>query len=221
MTMLLIAAIAFVGTHFLMSHPLRSAMVSALGEKGFLGVYSLVSIATLAWMVIAYRAVPYGPGAWDAGDGLWALASLLMWIGSVLFTGSLMGNPAFPAPGANAAAARRPKGVFRITRHPMMWSFTLWGVVHILIAPRPENFVLCGAIILLALVGAALQDGKKKRLMGDAWASWVTRTSFVPFGHGLAMPRPSALIGGSLLWLLATYAHGWFGIGGAGIFRWV
>lgn len=39
--MLLIAATAFVGTHFLMSHPLRAPLVSRLGEKGFLGLYSL------------------------------------------------------------------------------------------------------------------------------------------------------------------------------------
>ena len=37
--------LAFVGTHFLMSHPLRSPMVSALGERGFAGVYSLVVAA--------------------------------------------------------------------------------------------------------------------------------------------------------------------------------
>lgn len=35
---------------------------------------------------------------WAAGDGLWALASALMLIGSVLFVGSLFGNPALPGP---------------------------------------------------------------------------------------------------------------------------
>ena len=33
--MLALASLAFVGTHFLMSHPLRQPMASALGEKGF------------------------------------------------------------------------------------------------------------------------------------------------------------------------------------------
>ena len=37
LTMLVLASVAFVGTHFLMSHPLRSGMVAALGEKGFAG----------------------------------------------------------------------------------------------------------------------------------------------------------------------------------------
>jgi len=45
---LIAANTAFVGTHFIMSHPLRSAMVRMLGEMGFQVAYSLVSIATLA-----------------------------------------------------------------------------------------------------------------------------------------------------------------------------
>ncbi len=221
MNMLLIAAIAFVGSHFLMSHPLRAPLVRLLGDALFLGVYSLVSLVTLVWMILAYRAVPYGLGAWDAGDGLWALATVLMWIGSVLFVGSLLGNPAFPGVGANKLADKRPHGVFAITRHPMMWGFALWGLVHILIAPREENFILCGAIIILALVGAALQDVKKKRLLGADWKRWISRTCFLPFARGFAVPGAAALIGGTLLWLAAMYGHQWFGIAGAGIFRWV
>ena len=38
-TSLLLANIAFVGSHFLMSHPLRRGLVKAFGGKGFLGVY--------------------------------------------------------------------------------------------------------------------------------------------------------------------------------------
>jgi hypothetical protein len=53
-----------------------------------------------------------------AGDALWLFASLLMWLGSILFVGSFVRNPAFPgAPGPKGA----PAGVFKLTRHPMMW----------------------------------------------------------------------------------------------------
>ena len=50
-TMLIVASTAFVGTHFLMSHPLRPAMADALGEKGFAGVYSVISLVTFGWMI--------------------------------------------------------------------------------------------------------------------------------------------------------------------------
>ena len=55
---LLVALAAFVGTHFLMSHPLRAAMARALGAAGFMGIYSLVSLATFGWAIMAFRARP-------------------------------------------------------------------------------------------------------------------------------------------------------------------
>ena len=50
---LIAASIAFVGTHFAMSHPLRAPMVGVLGAGGFMIAYSLVSAATMAWMYFA------------------------------------------------------------------------------------------------------------------------------------------------------------------------
>ena len=58
---LIAASTAFVGTHFALSHPLRAPIVNLVGENGFRGIYSLVALATLVWMVAAFRAV--GPGA--------------------------------------------------------------------------------------------------------------------------------------------------------------
>ena len=105
-----VAAVAFVGTHFLLSHPLRAPLVRALGERGFPGVYSLVAAVTLAWVAIAYRAAPETPMLWPVGDALWGLASAVMLVASVLLLGSLVGNPALP--GAPAATAE-PRGCSR------------------------------------------------------------------------------------------------------------
>lgn len=97
-----IAAAAFVGTHFLLSHPLRRPMVKAMGEKAFLGVYSLVALATLVWMVMAARAIGPETPRWVVGEGGIIAASLLMWFGAILFVGSFAGNPALPHPEAKA-----------------------------------------------------------------------------------------------------------------------
>ena len=191
--MLLAGAVGFVGSHFAMSHPLRAGLVRRLGDKGFQIAYTLVSFATLFLMVEGFQRAPVTAPFWPANDLLWAVATLLMLISAILFVGSLIGNPALPVPEAAAKriAVKDPHGVFRITRHPMMWGFALWGVAHILIAPRIDTLILCGAIITLALVGAKLQDGKKFVLMGDAWLHWQSRTSFLPFGRGFAWsPRP-------------------------------
>ena len=52
--LLVAGCVAFVGLHFMMSHPLRAGLVGRLGENGFLGVYSLVSFATLGWAIAAF-----------------------------------------------------------------------------------------------------------------------------------------------------------------------
>ena len=84
---ILAAAAAFVGTHFLLSHPLRRPIAARLGEGGFLGVYSLVAAITLGWLALAYRAAPLTAPLWDVGDGLWALASVVMLVASILLMG--------------------------------------------------------------------------------------------------------------------------------------
>src|SRR3546814_1647044 len=50
--------------------------------------------------------MPPEPPLWVVDDPLWALASLIVLFASILFMGSLIGNPALPAPGAAFAAQR-------------------------------------------------------------------------------------------------------------------
>ena len=206
---LVAAAVAFVGTHFALSHPLRAPLVRVAGEKGFQAIYSLVAFATLGWLVVAFRAASGGTALWNGFASLpWIAASVLMLAASVLLVGSFLGNPALPAPNAAAVAARGPHGVFHVTRHPMMWSFALWSASHLLVSPTPRVLVLTLAIAALALIGSHLQDRKKKVLMGHAWADWEAKTSYWPRLGGLAKAGAVPWLGGMALWLVASWAHG-------------
>ena len=206
MTPLVVALAAFVGTHFLLSHPLRAPLVARLGAGKFTILYSLVAFATLGAAVVAWRRAPVEPW-WTAPAWAWPLAAVVMLLAAILFVGSVATpNPALV--GMPAAAARAaPRGVQRITRHPMMWAFALWAVVHAGVSGTGRTVVLAAAILVLALVGAALQDGKKRVLLGAAWASHEAATSFVPFGRGVAMPGWIALGGGIVLFVVATALH--------------
>jgi uncharacterized membrane protein len=117
--------------------------------------------------------------------------------------------------------------VFAITRHPMMWSFALWGLCHAAVFPVAKSLILAAAVVFLALVGAALQDRKKERLQPDLWPVWESKTSYLPFA-AIAGGRAQlggfgshALLGGLFVWLVATWAHrpltGW----AAGIWHWL
>ena len=229
MASLTLATIAFVGTHFLMSHPLRLSLVGHLGESGFRIAYSLVSFVTLGWMILAYPSAEAVP-LWVAPAWWWAAASAIMLVASILLIGSFVRNPAFPHPGAEKQASRAATGVFAITRHPMNWSFILWALVHLSVWGSPRNLVVAGGILILALFGSIGQDRKKLRTLGESWQGWQSRTSFVPFGALLrrrvkwsaANPGWIALVGGLVFWLAVTGFHvplaspfGWFvrGIG--------
>lgn len=224
-TMVALAAGSFVATHFLLSHPLRAPLVKALGNGGFTIVYALVAFATLGWMSSAYRAAPATSPYWPVGDGLWVVATLLMLVASILLMGSLLGNPAMPGPATEAPKVAR--GVFSVTRHPMMWSFALWGVSHILVYPVAANIIVASAIITLALVGAALQDKKKQSLQAVMWRDWESRTGYWPFAAIAAGRatfggfRPHDLAGGVVIWLAATWGHIPLAGIAAGIWRWI
>ncbi|MDD3800281.1 MAG: NnrU family protein [Novosphingobium sp.] len=220
---LLAASIAFVGSHFVMSHPLRMPLAEKLGNKGFLALYSLVSLATFAWMVQAFRAA-YGIGApaWNGQtDPAWGLASLLTLLALVLFLGSLKGNPAAPDVLPARIAAATPRGVYAVTRHPMMWSFALWAVAHILVMPTPRSIILAGAMLVLALLGAHMQDRKKEILLGAAWKGWEGQTSYWPQWARLARAGWGLWTLALVLWLAITWLH-FLGAGiNAGIWRWI
>ena len=214
-TSLALATLAFVGTHLLMSHPLRPALASRLGEGGFRLIYSLIAFATLGWMIFAYRAIEPAPPLWAASQGWRYAASLIMLLASILLVGSFVRNPAFPHPGAAKQAARPAADVFAITRHPMNWSFMLWALVHVSLWGGERNLIVATGIFILALVGSLGQDRKKRALLGDSWSDWEARTSFVPFGALVAgraswraaVPSTTSLLGGLVLWLLVTWYH--------------
>jgi uncharacterized membrane protein len=152
---------------------------------------------------------------WDAtSDAAWIVASLVMWFASILLVGSFIKNPALPAsPGPKGG----PTGVFRITRHPMMWSFAIWAAVHLAVVAMPKELVLDGAILILALAGAAGQDRKKARQFGEAWHEWTAQTAFVPFTGGVAYPGTVALAGGTIFFFVVTWIHPIH----AGFWRWI
>ena len=216
---LVAASILFVGSHFLLSHPFRAPLVGRLGANGFMLIYSAVSLASFVWMIFEFGRAPKSEFLWPVGDVSWIAASALTLIAAVLFAGSFIRNPSLPGV-PNALAAQAPAGVFKATRHPMMWGFALWGLAHILVAPRVDNFIFSGSLVFLALVGSKAQEMKKRKLMGGQWTAWLRRTHFVFRPAALLNVGLGPWIAGVLIWAAATWAHPYWGVAGAGIFRW-
>lgn len=178
-----------------------------MGEKGFQGLYSVLAIASLTWAVVVFGRSPRAPLLWDGHQpAAWIVASVLTITATALFAASFDGNPALPGARVAGLSAIMPKGVFLVTRHPMMWAFALWALAHVVVAPSPRVLVLMGGMIALALGGAHLQDRKKDKLNGRDWRAWMRRTPFWP-----DLRRLPALGGywavALLAWLFVTWLH--------------
>lgn len=220
----LLAALAlFVGSHFALSHPLRDRLTAVVGKQGFPLAYSAVAALSFAGVVLAFgNANAATIPLWDGSSDLaWILASALTLVSSVLLIGSFSRNPALPSERARRSARKRPKGVFQVTRHPMMWAIAIWAIAHILISPTPRVIALALAMILLSLGGSALQDRKKVDQLGEPWEGWVNRTTFAPRLLNLPLVGPGPLAGGLALWLALTLAHMPAAGIQAGIWRWL
>lgn len=56
MTMLIVAALVFLGIHFLIAGTrVRDLIVSVTGERIYLALFSVVSIVAIVWFVINYN----------------------------------------------------------------------------------------------------------------------------------------------------------------------
>ena len=178
---LTVAALCFVGTHFVPSTPLRAKAVAALGERGYLGVYSLISFIALGWMMWAYGRAPLQP-LWEA-PGLRLAPAVVMPFALILIACAYSTrNPTAIGQAAAMKNNEPARGIIRVTRHPLMWGVILWGAVHVLVRGDLASAVFFGGFVVLAGLGTVLIDARKARTLGTDWQRFAVVTSNVPFG---------------------------------------
>ncbi len=215
---LAVATAAFVCSHLLLSSARpRGALVARLGEGGFLGLYSLVALATLAWAILAYDAVSPGPFLWIPGPGLRHLPLLVMPLSLILVVGGVATrNPSAVGMEAALQAEDPVRGVLRITRHPVQWGIMLWAAVHIVANGDGASVLFFGGFLALAALGSVHLDRRLAASHGQAWRHFATATSHLPFlamarGHQRLVPRELAVAVagglGAFVVLLALHPH--------------
>jgi len=179
---LVIAGIAFCGSHVLLSSTrLRGSLRDQLGERGFLAVYSLTSLAVFAWFVAAYSAAPtivlWPRQRWTAliPVTVMPLATIL------LVAGYSTRNPTAVGMERLARADDPAPGILSVTRHPVMWAIGLWSISHLVANGDLRSLLFFGAFAALSLGGTVLIDRKKQLALGSHWARLAEVTSNVPF----------------------------------------
>ena len=178
MEQLLLACGVFLATHFVPSTPLREPLVRALGRWGYTAFYSTVSFACIGWMVWAYGRAPVEM-LWP---GLRWLPAAVMPLSFILLAGGLFArNPTIVGAEGLMKSDDPARGMIRVTRHPIMWSFMLWAAAHILARGELKATVFFGTFLLLAAVGTFLMDRRKAAALGEDWKRFAAVTSHAPF----------------------------------------
>ena len=179
MTHLVLAAVAFLATHYIASTPLRAALVATLG-KAYLALYSLLAFATLGWMIWAFYHAPF-INLWYA-VALRPVPLFVMPIALVFMVCALATpNPTMVGREKLLKSTHPARGILRITRHPLMWGFALWGASHIAARGDAAALIFFGTFVVLALSGAWLIDRRKAATLGADWQQFAAVTSNLPF----------------------------------------
>jgi uncharacterized membrane protein len=209
--------ILFAATHLALSgRGLRPRLVARLGPRGFQALYSVVALAIFVPLVRTYYAHKnVGPYLWYFAQlpGLRALGYVLMVVAFVLVVAGLVQpSPAGMRPGAMAV-----RGIARVTRHPVLMGFGLWGVAHLVLAPvfLSDLFFFVGFPVF-AVVGCDHQDQRKRVALGEPYRAFAAATPFFPFASRrfakglLERPVPAAIgVGIVLTFVVRVWWHHW------------
>lgn len=211
---LIIAALVWIGVHIgIAGSPLRAKFTARLGEQGFRGAFAALSIVVIGCLIAAYIHTPFIV-LWTAPAWLRWLLVIVMLPAFLLFVASLLTRSP-TAVGGETALAQQPRGILRITRHPMLWSFALWAAVHVIGNGDLASLIFFGAFLVTALAGMPSIDGKIAARNPVGWERFAAATSIVPFGaiHDDRNQFVAAEIGivpvviGVLLWAVLLWAH--------------
>ena len=181
--LLTLAAGCWIGVHAgIAGSAVRRGIAGRIGDGPFRATFSLLSVAAITFLVLSYRRAGR-----DGSVPLWSAPAWLDWIlvplmaaGFVLLVGSvLVGNPT--AVGGESRLQQEPRGVLRITRHPMLWSFAIWSAVHVAGSGDLVSVLFFGAFGVTALLGMPSIDRKLQRRDPAGWSRLAARTSVLPF----------------------------------------
>lgn len=199
---------------FLLSHmipvrpPVRPWLVARLGLPGYVVAYSLLSIAILAWLIVAAARAPFIPVIPFHPVLLWA-PLLAMPLACWLAVAGLMAvNPlSFGGFGKGAFDPDRP-GILGLTRHPLLLAFAVWAVAHLLANGDLAHVILFALFAGFAALGMVLIDRRKRRQTGPDWEMLARNTARLSLsGLRYLRPGPVDLAAAAGLYALLLWLH--------------
>jgi len=205
MTSISLAAVFWLGLHFVVAGPLRSPLVEKLGERAFRGVFSLLSVAGLGWFIVAYRAAPWVP-LWPTTPALGWLAIVLVFLGFLLTVFGIGPMNPTETHASRMIDGKLPVyGITRVTRHPRLCGVSLWAIAHLLVNGQLAALFMFGALLVTAVNGMVSIDRKRRRTLGAFWNEFESQTSRLPFA-AILTGRTGFELAEFYVWQVALYS---------------
>jgi len=139
MELLVLGLVVFLGTHSLRLRGagVRNGLITRFGEKGFKGLYSVLSLAGFAAVVVGFGLARETPVLlWTPPAALRHPAFLLMAISLILLAATYVPN--------NGIRAR--------LHHPMVLSVKVWALSHLLVNGTLAHVVLFGSFLVWSVL---------------------------------------------------------------------
>lgn len=135
MLLLTVGLLLFMLVHTLPWRPAwRDAMRSKLGERGYRGLFALISLAGLVLIVLGMRRAEVVV-LWQAPSWASVLTDVLMMLSVFCLVAKYM-----------------PSSLHRLTAHPMLWGVAFWAGGHLLSNGDLASVLLFTSFLLYALL---------------------------------------------------------------------
>jgi len=136
MEVLVLGLVLFLGIHLLpVLTGMRHALYMRLGEKGYKGLFSVISALGLVLIVVGYMRAPSEPRLFNPFPAAIHAAPLVMLVSFVLL-----------------AAANMRTHIRRRLQHPMLIGVGLWATVHLLANGEIKATLLFGAFLAYVVI---------------------------------------------------------------------
>ena len=180
LTLIVVFSALFVVTHLGMSHgAIRESLVAKLGQWPFRGLYSLVSFLTLGpAAVLWWQNRHLGPVLWEFNPWVERGIALVLMLFAIELIVLMLANP---SPASMMPGSYEPRGILRVTRHPMNMGFALFGLAHMLANGTVGDIAFFGSFFVIGIVGPYHLDARLKKERGEDFAEFCRQTSVIPF----------------------------------------
>ncbi|WP_298493448.1 NnrU family protein [uncultured Maritimibacter sp.] len=200
------ALVVFFVLHAVPVRPgVKGPLVARFGRPAFSIGYSLLSLATLVWLIGAAGRAPYVE-LWPLTDGARHIALVMMALSVlILALGIARPNPLSFGGGGNFRFNPAHPGIVGYTRHPLLAAIALWALAHLVANGDLAHVILFGLFVGFSVLGMRMIDRRKQRELGDAtWHHYAATRRELSIGGNGAVRLGLAVT----LYLLLILLHG-------------